>query len=104
MGPTVSLMVSQSKEMSISFVALVHQRPRRDLVAKWSRIAGQRMEGQTIEEDAQCLPSTSSQTGFVELLLSPNMMAYPCDDASKEQQEYLRIHWVQGFGCKPVLL
>ena len=64
-GPTVSLMVSQSKEMSISFVALVHQRPRRDLVAKWSRIAGQRMEGQTIEEDAQCLPSTNSQNCFV---------------------------------------
>ena len=64
-GPTVSLMVSQSKEMSVSFVALVHQRPRRDLVAKWSRIAGQRMEGQTIEEDAQCLPSTNSQNCFV---------------------------------------
>ena len=64
-GLTVSLMVSQSKEMSVSFVALVHQWPRRDLVAKRSRIAGQRMEGQTIEEDTQCLPSANSQDCFV---------------------------------------
>ena len=61
MEQTIFFMVSQMIEMSISLVALIHQRPAGNLIPKRSRVFGQRMERQTVDGEEQKLANKDNQ-------------------------------------------